>query len=50
MNLIHLEVPNLAIGMFPFTFIAGFCAPLAVVLHVLSISALPPSYRIYNIK
>jgi hypothetical protein len=45
MNLIHSEVPNLAIGMFPFTFIAGFFAPLAVVLHVLSIRALRQALR-----
>ncbi len=36
LNLIHSEVPNLAIGTFPFTFIAGFFAPLAVMLHVMS--------------
>jgi hypothetical protein len=37
LQLIHSEVPNLAIGTFPYTFIAGFYAPLAVLLHVLSI-------------
>jgi hypothetical protein len=36
LNLLHAEVPNLAIGLFPFTFIAGFFAPLAVTLHVLA--------------
>jgi xanthine/uracil/vitamin C permease (AzgA family) len=40
LGLVHAEVPNLAIGIFPFTFVAGFFAPLAVVLHVLSIRAL----------
>lgn len=45
MNLIHAEVPNLAIGIFPFTFVAGFFAPLAVVLHVLSIRALRHALR-----
>lgn len=40
LHLIHSEVPNLAIGMFPYTFIAGFFAPLAVLLHVLSIRQL----------
>jgi hypothetical protein len=40
LNAIHSEVPNLAIGLFPFTFIAGFFAPLAVILHVLAIRAL----------
>ena len=37
LNLIHTSVPNMAIGLFPYTFIAGFFAPLAIVLHVLSI-------------
>jgi hypothetical protein len=37
LNFIHSEVPNLAIGTFPYTYIAGFLAPLAVMLHVLSI-------------
>ena len=37
LNFIHSEVPNLAIGTFPYTFVAGFFAPLAVMLHVLSI-------------
>lgn len=37
LNLIHSELPNLAIGTFPYTFIAGFFAPLAALLHVLSI-------------
>ncbi|MEO8155477.1 MAG: hypothetical protein ABI605_20610 [Rhizobacter sp.] len=40
LNLIHSEVPNLAIGTFPYTLIAGFLAPLAVLLHVLSIRRL----------
>lgn len=40
LNLIHAEVPNLAIGTFPYTFIAGFFSPLAVLLHVLSIRRL----------
>ena len=46
MHLIHAEVPNLAIGMFPFTFVAGFFAPLAVILHVLSIRALRQALRL----
>ena len=37
LNFIHSEVPNLAIGQFPYTFIAAFFAPLAVMLHVLSL-------------
>ena len=36
----HAEVPNLAIGTFPYTFLAGFFAPTAVLLHVLSLRAL----------
>jgi hypothetical protein len=40
LHVIHAEVPNLAIGMFPFTYVAGFLAPLAVTLHVLAIRAL----------
>ena len=40
LNLIHAEVPNLALGTFPFMFIPGFFAPLAVVLHVLAIRSL----------
>ena len=40
LHLLNADVPNIAIGTFPFTFIAGFCAPLAVLLHVLAIRAL----------
>lgn len=43
LNVIHAEIPNLAVGTFPFTYIAGFFAPLAVVLHVLAIRALRTS-------
>ena len=39
-HILHSEIPNLAIGTFPFTYIAGFFAPLAVVLHVLAIRSL----------
>jgi len=39
LNFLHAEVPNVAIGTFPFTFIAGFFAPLALVLHVLALRA-----------
>lgn len=42
-NIIHAEVPNLAIGTFPFTYIPGFFAPLALVLHVLAIRSLRAS-------
>ena len=40
LNLIHAELPNVAMGMFPFTFIPGFMAPLAMMLHVLAFRAL----------
>jgi len=40
LHLIHAEVPNQMFGTFPFLFIPGFFVPLAVVLHVLAISAL----------
>jgi hypothetical protein len=39
LHLIHSEVPNLALGMFPFSFIPGFMAPLAVMLHVFALRA-----------
>lgn len=45
LNLIHAEVPNVAIGAFPFTYIAGFFAPLAMALHALSIRALRARLR-----
>jgi hypothetical protein len=37
---IQAEVPNLVIGTFPYTFIPGFFAPLAIALHVLTIRGL----------
>lgn len=40
LNLFPSEVPNLAIGTFPFTYIPGFMAPLALILHALSMRAL----------
>ena len=40
LNLIHAELPNVALGMFPFSFIPGFMAPLAMMLHVLAFRAL----------
>jgi len=40
LNIIHAEVPNLAVGTFPYTYIPGFLAPLALMLHVLGIRAL----------
>jgi hypothetical protein len=43
LHLLHAEVPNVAMGMFPFSFIPGFMAPLAVMLHVLALRAAPLS-------
>ena len=40
LNLIHAELPNVAMGMFPFSFIPSFMAPLAMMLHVLAFRAL----------
>ena len=39
LHVLHTEVPNVALGMFPFSFIPGFMAPLAVVLHILALKA-----------
>jgi hypothetical protein len=40
LNLIHAELPNVAMGMFPFSYIPGFMAPLAMMLHVLAFRAI----------
>ena len=40
LNLVHGDVLNTALGTFPFTFIPGFMAPLAMMLHVLTFRAL----------
>ncbi len=40
LNLIHAELPNVAMGFFPFSYIPGFMAPLAMMLHVLAFRAL----------
>jgi hypothetical protein len=40
LKLISAEVPNVAMGIFPYTFIPGFLAPLAVTFHVLAIRAI----------
>ena len=40
LHFIPSEVPNLAVGQFPYTYVAGFFAPLAVALHVLAIRSL----------
>lgn len=39
LHLIHAEVPDVAIITFPFTFIPGFMAPLALTLHLLAFRA-----------
>ena len=44
-NLLHTEVPNLAISTFPFFYIAAFFAPLAVALHILAIRAMRAAPR-----
>ena len=40
LQMIHAEVPDVALLTFPFTFIPGFMVPLALSLHVLAFSAL----------
>jgi hypothetical protein len=40
LHLLSTEVPNTAIGTFPYTYIPGLMVPLALVMHVLSIRAL----------
>ena len=40
LHLIATEVPNAAIGSFPFSYIPGLMVPLALILHVLAIRAL----------
>lgn len=40
------EVPNLAIGIFPYSFIPGLMLPLAITLHVLAIHSLRASLRV----
>jgi hypothetical protein len=40
LNVLHAELPNVAMGMFPFSYIPGFMAPLAMMLHVLAFRAL----------
>ncbi len=49
LNFVHGEIPNTAIGTFPFTYIPGFFAPLALVLHVLAIRALRARLRPRNL-
>jgi hypothetical protein len=45
LNLLASEVPNQVLGRFPYTFIPGLMAPLAVTLHVLAIRALRARMR-----
>ena len=45
LNFIHGEVLNTALGTFPYTFIPGFMAPLAMMLHVLTFRALSARSR-----
>jgi len=40
------EVPNLAIGIFPYSFIPGLMVPLALTLHILAIRSLRASSRV----
>lgn len=45
LHLITAEVPNLAIGTFPYSFIPALMVPLALVLHVMAIRALKHRMR-----
>jgi hypothetical protein len=45
LHLISTEVPNVAIGTFPFTYIPGLMVPLAIVLHVMSIRVIRKQIR-----
>lgn len=40
LHLVATEVPNLAVGTFPYSYIPGLMVPLALVLHILAIRAL----------
>lgn len=44
-NMIATELPNLMVGTFPFAFIPGFFAPLAIILHILAIKQIRNSAR-----
>jgi hypothetical protein len=45
LNLIHADLPTVAMGMFPFSFIPGFMAPFAMGLHLLVFRALRAGKR-----
>jgi hypothetical protein len=40
-HLLATDVPNRAMGLFPFNFLPGFLAPLALSLHVLALRSVP---------
>ncbi|HEY9802389.1 MAG TPA: hypothetical protein V6D25_18655 [Leptolyngbyaceae cyanobacterium] len=40
-GILKTEIPNVGIGIFPFTFLPGFLAPLAMYLHVMLLRSLP---------
>ena len=46
LHLIHAEVPDMAILTYPFTFIPGFMAPLAMALHILAFRAFRVSEKL----
>ncbi|WP_414517452.1 hypothetical protein [Nostoc sp. PCC 9305] len=45
-GIIKTEIPNLGIGIFPFTFLPGLLAPFAMYLHIIFLRSLPrkPGY------
>lgn len=49
LNFVKAEIPNTAIGTFPFTYIPGLLAPLALVLHVMAIRALRAKFRLQRL-
>ncbi len=49
LNFVKAEIPNTAIGTFPFTYIPGLLAPLALVLHVMAIRALRARLRLQRL-
>ena len=47
--MLDTEVANGAVGTFPYTFIAGFLAPLAATLHALALRAIAARLATINI-
>jgi hypothetical protein len=45
LHVLHSDVPNVAFGIFPYTFVPGFFAPLAVATHALAIRAIRARLR-----